>query len=842
MTRTRFVLAPLVTLALTLGCGGDSSGPPAVATVDVSAASDIAVGQTVQLTATPRDASGTALSGRTVTWSSSNATAATVSNSGVVAGVAAGATTITATIEGKTGTRDITVLPPPVVTVTVTAAQTTLQTGTTTQATAVTRDGAGNVLTGRTVTWATSDPAVASISNSGLVTGLTTGSVTITATSENRTGTVQIAVTSINPADAPQITGVTPATLVEGQTATITGSKFGATAGANVVRIGGVAASVTTATATSLQIVVPQLNCKPAQNIGIEVSVGGAPTAPRTHPFRPSSTFTMTQGQQRLIPNAADFCLQFEATTAPETYLLGVQSVSENVANLTAVNVTGEAASASISSRIPPVIASAPVFGGGVFATRNAQQERLSRHRAVSASLIDQDREFFSRRFASARGNAAARKSARNALGARVPSVGAGAKVGDVINIKVPTRPNTCTLSTPIVTTVKAVGTRAIFLEDNANPTGGFTTADYQALSDRFDSQIYPTDVDYFGEPTDYDANGRIVIVLTKEVNKVPNLLGQVIFADLFPEECPSSNDGEYFYGKAPDPAAAVGTAYTVANALLDAPIIIAHEFAHIIQIGRRWDYEPASAFQSTWELEGQATFAEEINGWTVTGLKPGQNYGFNVAWNDPASSPIAWFQDAFVDLVFYFGAASATAKVPNAPEQCSWLGTSTQGNSGPCVGGRDVYGVPYFFLRYLTDQYGSTFPGGEKAFHRALVENAFTGYSTMSDITGVGIDVLLARWAAALYVDDRVVGIDPRLTFTTWNLADVQSRLVASTHLTPRDRAFGAFTDQVSVRAGSTAYFRVTGEGRSGTGIRVRDLSDGPLPANMRLWVVRIR
>src|SRR3989454_826921 len=75
-----------------------------VASVAVSPASaSVTVGQTVQLTATPKDASGNPLSGRAVTWATSNGAIATVSASGVVTGVAAGAATITATSGGKSG-------------------------------------------------------------------------------------------------------------------------------------------------------------------------------------------------------------------------------------------------------------------------------------------------------------------------------------------------------------------------------------------------------------------------------------------------------------------------------------------------------------------------------------------------------------------------------------------------------------------------------------------------------------------------------------------------------------------------------------------------------------------
>jgi len=73
----------------------------------------VPAGQTVQLTATLKDANGNTLTGRTVTWSSDNTAVATVSGSGLVSGVAAGAATITATSEAKTGTSAITVTAPP---------------------------------------------------------------------------------------------------------------------------------------------------------------------------------------------------------------------------------------------------------------------------------------------------------------------------------------------------------------------------------------------------------------------------------------------------------------------------------------------------------------------------------------------------------------------------------------------------------------------------------------------------------------------------------------------------------------------------------------------------------
>src|SRR2546427_12616988 len=84
-----------------------------VASVTVTPASGtVSAGSSLQLTATPKDGDGTPLVGRTVTWASSNAAAATVNGSGLVSGVAAGSATITATSEGQSGTSAITVTPP----------------------------------------------------------------------------------------------------------------------------------------------------------------------------------------------------------------------------------------------------------------------------------------------------------------------------------------------------------------------------------------------------------------------------------------------------------------------------------------------------------------------------------------------------------------------------------------------------------------------------------------------------------------------------------------------------------------------------------------------------------
>ncbi len=93
------------------------AGPDgAVASVQVlPSAMTIPVGGNVRLDAETRDAVGSLLVDRNVSWSSDNPSVAAVESDGLVTGVGLGSTTITATSEGKSGSATITVsqAPPP---------------------------------------------------------------------------------------------------------------------------------------------------------------------------------------------------------------------------------------------------------------------------------------------------------------------------------------------------------------------------------------------------------------------------------------------------------------------------------------------------------------------------------------------------------------------------------------------------------------------------------------------------------------------------------------------------------------------------------------------------------
>jgi uncharacterized protein YjdB len=157
----------------------------------------VSVAFTTTLTATVRDVNGATIAGAPVTWSSSSPLTAAVSQTGVVTGVAPGTATITATSGGKSGTATITVALAPVATVTVTPLVLELRDRNNERVgtlTATTRDALGNILTGRVVTWSSSNTSIATVTQTGVVTAQTDGTVTITATSEGRSGTATVIV------------------------------------------------------------------------------------------------------------------------------------------------------------------------------------------------------------------------------------------------------------------------------------------------------------------------------------------------------------------------------------------------------------------------------------------------------------------------------------------------------------------------------------------------------------------------------------------------------------------------------------------------------------------------
>jgi uncharacterized protein YjdB len=178
----------------------------------------LTVGATGDFNAVAYDSAGNVLTGRTVSWSSSDAAVATVAGDGGVSAVSAGSARVTATLEGVDGSGAVHVLPPPparVARVVVEPDSLVLVAGTTGDFNAVAYDSAGNVLTGRAVTWTSSDTTVATLGTGGSVTAGSPGSARVTAAIEGVSGSATVRVRAPAPAAVARVDVVPDSLLLD---------------------------------------------------------------------------------------------------------------------------------------------------------------------------------------------------------------------------------------------------------------------------------------------------------------------------------------------------------------------------------------------------------------------------------------------------------------------------------------------------------------------------------------------------------------------------------------------------------------------------------------------------
>jgi len=200
-----------IALALALdGCGisdftdvGDlcSGSKPVVTRVRLQPSqANLRVGFTLQIQATVLDEQDQliVLCGPTVSFASTNPAIATVSGSGLVAGVSAGKAYVRAKSGGKSDSVAVTVVATTIATVTI-EAPASLLVGQTAQLRLVARDSDGNVITPGSIWWQVDGAAVGTVSLTGMFTAVDGGIATVTAKAEQLATVARISLTR----DAP---------------------------------------------------------------------------------------------------------------------------------------------------------------------------------------------------------------------------------------------------------------------------------------------------------------------------------------------------------------------------------------------------------------------------------------------------------------------------------------------------------------------------------------------------------------------------------------------------------------------------------------------------------------
>ena len=864
-------IAALAAAVLVVACGGgDSSGPKqaTVASVTLSQPSQtLFVGTTLVVTATPKDGSGNSLTGRTATWTSSNSSVASVTNGSITA-LSPGTATITATIDGRTATIEITVQLAPVASVSVTPVATSVLVGGTTQLTATVKDANGNVLTGRTVTWSSSDESKVRVSATGVATGVALGSATITATSEGKSGTSTVYVTDGTP---PVVTSVSPDTITPGVSMTIDGTGFSPNPGENSVTVAGVPVTVTAASTTQLTVLIPtSMPCQATQLVSVIVTTAsGVSSAQKA--LKVAIQRSLTVGQALLLTNFADIgCNELSQTGG--RYIVSVYSTARDPGTTAQFELKGSAVPSGLPSIrttvSAPAARSTPSVGlAGVMASEvRAKIERDAQAMKQHGQMLAYDRQILRAHRAQFHSQAAA--SFRSTLplgssGASASAVSAGTvmpvplTVGAMTTLKVRAM-NSCSTYDTVRARVVYVGTKSVVLEDSLGALARTMDSDLVAVGQEFDNVMYPILTTNFGDPLKVDSqtdnNGRILMLFTPQVNsRGSGLQGFVSACDFFPpndpqQPLPASNLAEVFYARVPTTATgSYLNPSTLPGWRANMRGTIIHESKHITAYAEKLSDPAAETFEESWLEEGTAQMATEFYArtkYTGASWKSNATYATTVYCDFHPTAGGACnhgqflMADHFLEVYRYY----------QANETKSYLSPGNQDIT--------IYGSAWEFARWATDQYATT----EPAFLKALVqETHLSGLDNVENKTGHLYPELNGYFTLSLLADDYPGFSTPngaKYTFPSWNVPDIMAGL-AGEHLTvggvavddptplnTHNVSFGAFDVTVpTLVGGSGSLFDISGAQGGKQLLELREGSGTLAPETpLRLAILRVQ
>ncbi|MEO5814112.1 MAG: Ig-like domain-containing protein [Gemmatimonadaceae bacterium] len=814
---------------------------PAVSSVDVQpGVAQVEVGDSKTLTAEVRDQNGVVISGKIPAWTSSSPAIATIdAASGVLRGVAVGTATITAVVDGKSGTATAVITPVPVTSVAIAAPGGTVFPGQVVVLAATVKDRNGAILTGRIVTWSSSNTRVATVDAAGNVSALTAGTTAIAAVSEGISAAVAVVVTAPVGTVAPAIATITPAVLTPGVNATITGSNFNTTAANNSVYVSGVQGTVLAATPTQLTVTLPAsgLPCLSTQPVNVEVTtVSGTAIARQT--MTVATPRTMAVGTSFMVTATGNIACN--ELPAAGSYVISVFNASRSVTQTAGFDLRGS--------------------GGGVLASKLSAADALrsvdiidappARRSVVDPAVTEQAHEHLARmeretqiirRLGSPRNYRRSTRSSSPSF-AMIPvptTVGANASINFHFN--------SCDLAQAarITARVAYVGPRVIVLEDNAGVLAGKIDADLITLAKDFEEVSFPL-LQNFGDPLVFDsqtdANGRIIMLFTPKVNAAAdNVLGFVSGCDFFPPsagaEVSASNQAEIFYARTVTDTTPTATSLNSrAGWKRQMPSTLIHEAKHITSYAERFADPRPAELEETWLEEATAQLASELYGRALHGN----------AWRGNAS---------------YFGTLDCEVRPTTAGcgggvfvmgNHFGFLHEFLQGFEGKSIlsgaDDNDIYGSSWLFTRWLTDTYGGQ---SEGTFLRNIVKSVTTiGVDNVTGPTGKTWPELLSQFTLMLATDD-LPGVTAPHTESSWNLpaifAGYNSDFPNSRQAVPlaiRQGTFGSsFQARVNVlRGGGAMLLKLSGTSSASTQLLDLRAIGRPLPSSSTIGMAVLR
>lgn len=534
-----------------------------------------------------------------------------------------------------------------------------------------------------------------------------------------------------------------------------------------------------------------------------------------------STPRSLARGQVQTISGAAALaCVVVAGTTESSEYLVVTANAAGVQDDLKAYRVSGESGTGVLASRSAVAGASASAADGAVPAEPGAE---FAVRDAFEAHL---------------------RQVSRTALGGRDPralrapravtaTIAAPLVAGDTVTYRVgdALATNMCTSFTSVRAVVRAVGSKVVVAQDVSAPANGFSATDFAAITREFDTLVHPTDVQWFGEPSDINGDGKVTLLFSPAINRLtpPGSLGFVggyfWLNDLLPRTvpaqaytCPASNEQEIMYFMTPDPDGTVnGNRFTVPTVLRAMRGTVAHEYQHLInQSVRQARSAPAEV---DWLNEGLSHLAEELVG--------------RVARGYATARPLT-YTDVLVDLDDFDAFFRQ-----NLIRYRAWMARPDLSSpiSKKAVSELAPRGAAWALLRFSIDQYAG---GAPATFTRALVSGPQVDVANLEARTRVAFSELVPGFLLASTGD--TTGVPPRYRFVSWNIKDAMLGLNGGVYPL-RTTALPAEASTQSL-SGSGNFFTWSRPAAAGPfTVRMQDVSGGPVVfADARLYLVRVK
>lgn len=390
------------------------------------------------------------------------------------------------------------------------------------------------------------------------------------------------------------------------------------------------------------------------------------------------------------------------------------------------------------------------------------------------------------------------RSSARFNLSVQVP------QIGDLMQLNTNSS-SACTNPRIRTGRVAAITNRAIVVSDTANPPNGFSDADFEFFGVTFDTLVYGVGTQNFGDPTDIDANQRVILFFTRAVNELTpplqnSYVGGFFFSrDLFPktasgnvEACVASNVAEMLYLLVPDPEGVVNQNIRSTSFVRTVTAgVLAHELQHLINASRRlYVNTGSSTFEDTFLDEGLAHIAEELTFYRASGLTPKQNISESLVHSSQRIS------DAFDSF--------AAANMRRYREFLLNPLTNSPYADGASLMTR---GAIWSFLRYAADRRGGL--EGSIWFQLVNAPAGSRGLLNLSRVFGLELTSWIRDWAIANYADDFIPGVPLVDTHPSWEFRSTVASVNEGNFPLGTTQIDSVRITSVAISDGSSAYLR---------------------------------